>query len=180
MKKFIALILAGALMGCSSNPNEESIKIVDSLLVKVKQADEELSSVNINGITSYVDTITFDVKFIQQEYKDTMTLDLATKVDVYHRLVKSIYKFEKNYNAQKDDIAYSKKQLLNLKSDLNSGVMDSGLLAMYLPAETEAVNRLLESNSSLKIWFENIESGYSSRRPSIDSLIQVIKEEEGY
>jgi hypothetical protein len=54
--------------------------------------------------------------------------------------------------------------------------LDSNLLAMYLPTESEAVSRLLESNTSLKIWHESIGKDFLRKRPAIDSLIATIKE----
>ena len=47
---------------------------------------------------------------------------------------------------------------------------------MYLPTESEAVSRLLESNTSLKIWHESIGKDFLRKRPAIDSLIATIKE----
>ena len=146
MKNFAIVLLSFVLfIGCKPDPNEESIKKIDALLVQVKEAESGLSGLSPDKYLPYMDTINFDVKFIQQEFSDTMTLAIGTKVDGYYRIVKSISKYESTYNDQLKDIKYSSKQLNNLRSDLGVGVLDSNLLAMYLPTESEAVSRLLES-----------------------------------
>lgn len=177
MKNFVIVLLSFVLfIGCKPDPNEESIKKIDALLVQVKEAESGLSGLSPDKYLPYMDTINFDVKFIQQEFSDTMTLAIGTKVDGYYRIVKSISKYESTYNDQLKDIKYSSKQLNNLRSDLGVGVLDSNLLAMYLPTESEAVSRLLESNTSLKIWHESIGKDFLRKRPAIDSLIATIKE----
>ena len=172
--------LAFLVFGCKSDPNAESIKKIDELLTEVSTAEKELSSFSPEKVLPYMDTISFDVKFIEQEYKDTMTLELGVKVEGYYRIIRSISKFDKTYKDQSKDILYSRKQLNNLKSDLSTGVLDSNLLAMYLPAEAEAVERLTESNANLKIWYDNIESNFIKKRSPIDSLIEVIKLNAGF
>lgn len=176
---FLIIVLI-SIYSCKSDPNAESIKVIDGLLTEISKAENGLNSFTPEKVMPYIDTISFDVKFIEQEYKDTMSLELGTRVDGYYRIIKSISKFEKTYKDQKKDILYSRKQLNNLKSDLSTGVLDSSLLAMYLPTEAEAVERLLESNSNLKIWYDNIESNFVIKRRPIDSLIKVIKINEGY
>ncbi|MGB0403161.1 MAG: hypothetical protein ACPGEG_03625 [Salibacteraceae bacterium] len=173
---FISLLL----IGCSSSPNEKAIKKIDSLLVQANKASVQLSEFNPADVKPLVDTINFDVKFIQQEYSDTMTMELATKIDTYLRNVKSIRKFDEAYNAQRKDVDYSIDQLSDMKADLESGIMDSTGFNMYIGSEEEALNRMIESNVGLKTWFENIQETFKAYKLPIDSIILEIKEQNGY
>lgn len=180
MRNLFFLISVLSIIGCSSNPNEEAIKKIDNLLVEANQASIQLSEFNPDDVKPLVDTINFDVKFIQQEYADTMTLELATKIDTYLRNVKSIRKFESAYNAQRKDVDYSIDQLNDMKADLESGIMDSTGFKMYIGSEEEALNRMKESNIGLKTWYESIQSTFKTYKTPIDSIILEIKAQNGY
>jgi hypothetical protein len=183
MRRFsLFLVLAWVLIlgGCSSHPNEKQIAQVDEAIKILSSADSLFQTIDIKKVMPYADTVNFDVKFVQQEFIDTMSLLVATQVDAYHRLVRSIGKFGAAYNAQKTDLEYSKNQLQNLKSDLTNNVIDSTGFELYFPAEEQSINRLVENNMNLVAWQKNIEDGFIRKRQPVDSLINAIKIKTGY
>lgn len=179
----ILLIVAVAtyiLSSCGSNPNEAEIVKVDSLLVQLRSAKMELDSINPESLETIKDSIIFDIKFVETEYMDTMPLDRAIEVDVYHRVLKSAIKFERTYNDQQGDLRYSLEQLTDMKKDLESGILVKESFEEFYPAEEEAAARLLESNDNIKIWYESIEKDYLKRREPVRTMMRQIKEKKGY
>jgi uncharacterized protein YjgD (DUF1641 family) len=180
MNRIWMLALPWIIIACSGNPNEGAIKEVEDVLAVINEADSSIKSIDVERLKPYIDTINFDVKFVQQEFADTMSLQVATQVDAYSRLVRSIQKFEKAYNDQLKDIEYSKHQLQNLKADLSSNTIDSSGFSLYFPAEKDAVDRLAENNMNIISWYESIEKGFVKHRRPVDSLIVEIKKKTGY
>ena len=180
MKKIILAVVVLACSACSSNQNKEYIAKVDQALAKIDKADSTVSGLDFSVLSVYRDTIAFDVKFIQREYSDTMNLDLATKVDVYYRTIKSINKFEATFKDQMEDLQYSRVQLQNLKDDLEKNIIDSSGFNLYFPPENQAVQSLSESAIGLESWYNTILSSYTKYKSPIDSVILDVKTRKGY
>lgn len=181
MKSIIGVIsIAVMLISCSSVKNEAEVKKVDSLMVLIENAKTELELINPETLREIEDTVVFDVKFIQTEYADTMSLDVAVVVDSYGRMLKSISKFKKTFGEQTSDVKYSSEQLKDMKKDLESGILNKESFDEFYPAEEESVSRLVESNKNLKIWYESISEGFDKRRAPIVQMIKDIQEKKGY
>ncbi|MCB0481235.1 MAG: hypothetical protein KDC83_07365 [Flavobacteriales bacterium] len=181
MRTIILLVVISAFFGsCNNNPNQPEINKVDSLLTILDSAQKELMIINPKALSDMKDTVTFDLKFLQIEYADTMSLDKAILVDAYGRTLKSISKFEKTFMEQSKDVEYSTTQLTDMKKDLESGILNKVSFNEFYPAEEESVARLMESNGNMKIWFESVKDSYEKRRGPVVKLMDEVKARKGF
>lgn len=176
---FAAIILA-TLASCKSEYQTESVNKINALVDEVKVAETDFLTLDLEKIKPYKDTINFKVSFIHRQFEDTMDLDMATKIDVYYRTIKSINKFESAYLNQKKDISYSIQQLNNFKVDVENNIIDSASFKSYYATEKEAVERLTQSNKNLLNWYAKVEEKYGIYTQSIDSLVTEIKKQQGF
>ncbi len=164
------------LASCSDHPYQKQIQKVDSLLVVVNDAEQILQNLSPNDYDGMLDTVSQDVKFIQNHYPDTMDLQTALKVDYYYRTIKSVSKFSTTLSSQSAELQYSKSQLKNMRQDLENEILNEESFEQLYPAEGQAVGRHRESVGNLKAWHETIAKTFNRHKPGIDSLIVYIKE----
>ncbi|UTW63698.1 hypothetical protein KFE98_06010 [bacterium SCSIO 12741] len=164
------LMISAVLVACDQGPLTKYKGEVDSLIKVVEKAGGELDDINPEKYQSWKDSIDFDVRFLHATW-DTMPLEKGVKVDTYYRTKKSILKYDKTWKDQSNDIKFSLKQLQELRMDLESGAIDTLGFKPYFESEKAAINRLMESNISLKAWAKSIEKNYNGLRPEIQAMM---------
>ncbi|GAB4248929.1 MAG: hypothetical protein Kow0079_01350 [Vicingaceae bacterium] len=179
MKKFAILNVLIAVILCSCTHNKKEIGEVTSLEQLLTDTEELLHSVDTTKVFPVAKSIEKDLKYIQLNYKDTMDKSLAIKLNTYHSNRKALLYFVRNYKTFLEEIAFSKKQLTDLKEDLKNNTLDMTKYPDYYKNEQTAIvnlnNNISRAVEGVNVTLPNIDKV----KPTIDSLLNVLKNNSG-
>ncbi|MGB6035468.1 MAG: hypothetical protein WBG42_04315 [Cryomorphaceae bacterium] len=183
MKRAIALIfvLAFIASSCEQTHFKREIGKIDSLLVKLDTVELTYRRIDTAGAADLNRKFSENLSFVQQAYinaKDTMPKDVALLMSDYRTLKKPAKGFIGDYQKAGEELKFSKNQLTDLKHDLQNNLLDSILVHDMLEDEMKAVESVGNSVQSLKLSREFTRAKRGEIEPRIDSLIQVLKQDE--
>ena len=96
----------------------------------------------------------------------------------YRTLKKPAKGLKSTYQRTGEEIEFSKNQLTDLKHDLQNNLLDSILVQEMLDDERKAVKAVETKVEELKLSSDFTQTKREKIEPRIDSLIQVIKQDE--
>ena len=105
-----------------TNPNAKEIEEVDALLTIINDTEMSLLSIDTGLVFGTKRQMEMDIEEISN-ISDTITREEAFKLDDIFRSKKGFNTITNNYNGFLREIDFSKKQLNNLKQDLENGLM---------------------------------------------------------
>jgi len=183
MKKGIALIFGIAFIAtrCYQVHFEKEDDAVDSLIAKLETVNLMYQKIDTTGIADLSQKFSENLAFVQHAYinrEDTMSQDVALLMSDYRILKKPAKSFSGNYQRASEELQFSKNQLLDLKHDLQNNLLDSNLVQDILQDERSAVSKLENSIQDLKLSSEFTKKKRAELEPRIDSLIQVLKNDQ--
>jgi len=183
MKKIVALFIGLTIigLGCESTNFSEEIKTIDSLLVELDTIDLMQRRVDTTGFSQSSQTFTENITYVQRTFtdrEDTMSKDIAVLMSDYRSLKKPSKGFLGKYQRTREEITFAKNQLADLRHDLQNNLLDSNLVDKMLEDEIKAVDDIKNSVENLQISSDFTRSKREELEPRIDSLIQVLKQDE--
>ena len=167
--------------GCEQTNFKKEIVKVDSLMVKIDSVELMYRRIDTVGMADMSQKFSENMGFVQQAYinkKDTMPKEVALLMSDYRTLKKPAKGFNGNYQKAGKELKFSKNQLSDLKHDLQNNLLDSILVQDMLDDEMKAVGSIQSSVEDLKLSSEFTKSKRAEVEPRIDSLIQVLKQDE--
>ncbi len=173
LNKFIQLFGAAALItvaACAPLKNSDKIAQVESLQKRLDSVEVRLENLPLEEVEVRKTTAKKDLDFLKKA-TDVLTRDDLFLVDAYNANFKMLKKLEKGYHLSFKELAYSKSQLKNLKSDLYYGNLNDTLFSKYYVQEERAVIQLEKTADKLDEWNETSDRKYRGLKPRIDSLI---------
>ena len=145
MKKYILIGLVVGLIFVSCNPNQKEIGEVESLLALIEDSEKSLLSVDTSLVFEVKRQMDQDIFSINTS-GDTLTRKDAFKLDDVFGSKKRLHTIMRNYPGFLHQIEFSKKQLNNLKKDLEKGLVTKEDFTSYYKAEQ---NEVMELNSQI-------------------------------
>ncbi len=159
------------MIGCQSAPEEKNYSVVlDSLMAEVERAEDTLDLIFSFKITEMMDTIDYDLDYLEITYTDTMDKETALLVGTYFDQVKSLNKLMKAYMDQRKELDKSTEQLESLESDFDNKLIPAELLQDYFESETKAVGRLNETSTNVLGWYRQSITKFEYLKPQIDEV----------
>jgi len=176
MKK-ITLVLVGMIIVFTACKNEMSKEIgeVDGLITMVNEIEKTVLSVDTAKAFQAKRQISNDLQLIEN-LGDTLDKESAFILDDYYSGKKRLYRFYNNYKDFIVQIDYSKKQLDNLKQDLNNGIVTKENFKEYYMLEHAS---LMDLNSKVNKSVGGIEEAIQKmelKRPDILNLFEELKQ----
>ena len=181
MKNGITFVLLMLLVftSCKQTSYKAEITTIDSLLVELDTLDLIHRRIDTTDFATFRKTFTDNISYVQQAYtegKDTMPKNVAMLMSEYRVLKKPAKGLHKKYTKTAEELKFAKRQLADLRHDLQNNLLDSVFVEEMLIEERQAVKSVSSSLEELKISSDFIEKKREELEPRIDSLIQVIKE----
>lgn len=161
------------LSGCNNNEFETEIKSVNNLIEKLDSAEAIFNEIDTAHYQVIADTISSNLNWITRSYKqsnDTMDRETAMFISDYRGSNKVFTKMDNTYSEISAEIEFSKKQLQELKHDLEEEALTAILANKYLVQEGEAVRAIMQSVSSLSIGLKRSDEAVVKHTAKMDSL----------
>lgn len=178
MKKvlFFTIIICLGFTACK-NAMEKEIGEVDGLISMVDEIEKAVLSVDTSRAFSAKRQISADLAQIEA-FADTLDKETAFRLDDYYYGKKKMYRFASHYNEFINQIAYAKKQLNNLKQDINNGVVDKDKFDGYYNVEQASImelsSKVNKSVNGIEVAIQKLELD----REEIVKIIEELKEEK--
>lgn len=172
------LILSTALFACNSTPYTEEIEEARSLIESLDSASTELAQIDTSGYRNASKAYAVKVGYIQNQYAnagDTIDRELAEILTGYKELKKPYQQFVSKYETTQKEIEFSRKQLKNLKYDMEKASLDTQMVAEFMQTERDAVQKVITSVEQLKNSKSVTKVKAAIWEPKIDSVITVLK-----
>jgi len=177
----LIFVLAFMASSCERTHYKQEIVTIDSLQVRLDTVALMFRRIDTAGISDLSQKFSENLGFVQQAYikkKDTIPKDVALLMSDYRTLKKPATGFYGNYQKAGEELKFSKRQLSDLKHDLQNNLLDSILVQEMLQGEMKAVGSVENSVQDLKLSSEFTKAKRAKIEPRIDSLIQVLKKDE--
>jgi len=181
MKRIIisSLLVVSSLsiffFGCK-NPNQKEIGEVEGLQKILNNTIEVLHSVDTNKLFKINNLIKQDLLSIVKN-KDTLTREMAFKLDDFYGAKKHIYALNDNYKKMDKQLEYSVKQLKNLKQDLENNVLPKDKFINYFETEQKAD---LDLNTDINAAVNGINAQLDKIEKGREDILKLLKDKNSY
>lgn len=147
---------------------------VDSLQVSLNKTQTELKAIDKAEINNKYSEIKENIAFIQQNYNDTLTLEMAEFLVDYSSVLKAFESVKEEYAGLEKELEFSSEQLNNLKHDLQYNIMNNDSVKIYCMREDQAVKRNAESLQAIQVALKRNMELSDKLTPQIRQLIENI------
>lgn len=144
-------ILSVLLLVCSCNPGQEytpKIKELDSLQIELDKDLAVFKSVDTIKLRRCLTTYSNNVKWMEDNIKDTLTADYLNTFKKYKGIDEPITFLVQNYKGLISDVNLSKDQLSKLSLDMKNKVLEEERAFEYYTIEK---NEAVQMISALKV-----------------------------
>ena len=176
MSKYILGILFVALVfGACNNSNKKEINEVDDLIAKATETEKSLLSLDTSKVFGTKRQLEKDIAtFIK--IGDTLTKDEAFKISDIFGSKKKFYRLTAGYPKFINQIEISKKQLNDLKQDLENGLIKKENYTAYYSDEQIALKDLDIQINKLVIGIDAVIEKYETDRPELLKIMEELKQ----
>jgi len=176
MNKYILGILFIALIfGACNNPNEKEIREVDALIAKATETEKSLLSLDTAKVFGTKRQLEKDIATFTK-IGDTLTKEDAFKISDIFGSKKKFYRLTAGYPKFINQLEISKKQLNDLKQDLENGLIKKENYTTYYSDEETALKDLDIQINKLVIGIDIVVEKYETDRPVLLSLMEELKQ----
>lgn len=168
---FLTLFLVNS---CGSKYPKEIVS-VDSLQALLNITQTELKAIDKAEINNKYSEIKENIAFIQQNYNDTLTLEMAEFLGDYSLVLKAFESVKEEYAGLEKELEFSSKQLNSLKHDLQYNIMNNDSVKIYCMREDQAVKRNAKSVQAMQTALKRNIELCDKLTPQIRRLIESIK-----
>jgi hypothetical protein len=139
--------------------------LLDSIEVKY-------SGIEFDSLRMMVDHVISNEDSIKKYYEpDTLSLDIGIRMSECKSIRKDLHNIEVQKTNFADEIARTRMQLDNLKTDLSNGVLSEEKANEYVELEKDGFNSLNNSFDMFYLMQESAKRYYYSSVPIIDDFI---------
>lgn len=176
----IALVSAGAML-TSCDPSSKysaEIKTIDSCLTVLDDIEAQHSQIEYDSLTYMVNHVLENEAVIKSLYNpDTISLEFGTKMNDCKGVRKSLNGADKSKVLYQKEIDELKTQFINLKNDIENGVLKDEQLKEYLEIEKKDLSVLVGSFSSFNVLQESQKKFFYNSSPAVDEFVEKLKNE---
>lgn len=169
-----ALIVGLTFVAC--NPNKDKIEQVDKLRKSLNATEEVFNQLDSVTAANTLNNINEKLNEIQTLHTDTMSRETAFMVGEFANLRKALKVYLMMYSKNKKEFPYSRAQYDNLEQDLKNNVLSKDTFLVFYNEEQDAWLKLNDKVSSTTEGALHVIGLYEKQVPSIDSLIQQLKD----
>lgn len=149
----IGLALLLGLSSCSEHPFKKELAEIERLQVQTDSIDAVFKTLDVEDATLKGVQIKEDLEALimyVRNYPEAMTTETGTLLDDLKAAGKTYGSIEKNHGKLREELFNTKKQLKNLRKDLNDNLLAPEMAMEYLSSEKKAVKLLIKNIGQLK------------------------------
>ncbi len=173
----LALLSLGMMtcfQSCQDQDMSRQIRKVDSLMNKVKEAENTMV-IDISTIKARYDTIQRMDSFIKAEYDRKVTSRFSSTMNQYSAIKSNYRNFIKNYKLIKYENKKHRKRLEDLKKDLVNGNISPKKFENIYKEERKIINEHLERTKNLVGSITHIEREYRRTQEKVAKTYKRLK-----
>ena len=185
MKRGIPMAIAGAFLwgalhtACTPPPDPTRMRSLDSLLTMTDSLQAVVNGIDVDVYRRMDSVFRAQRDGIEARFNDTLVKGSAMILGNYHRAMnKSLGRVLKHRPTLQVELATSRKQLTDLRHDLDRGLLPDGPQHTYLQQETMILGELARNVTALER-----SAGTASRawlqRAAVDSLLAIPRDPAG-
>lgn len=137
-----AIIFSLMIFTSCVRKNQDELKRTDSLMNVLDSAENKFLASDSTRIQNVLDSMNHKTKLIQKFASDTLDKEMTIFLSDYLRIQQALEKYYPDRRNIIPQITLSKKQLDNMKHDLNNGAISKEEFEKYFPEEERAVTEL--------------------------------------
>lgn len=169
-KNIIFIIICIAFVACNQE-EQKKLKKVEGLESVLEGTQEVLYQVDTARAFQYRRNLMKDVQTVQAHI-DTIGKEKAVYISNYNSLSKAFNRFRKKYPEFQKEIAFSEKQLENLKTDIKNDKIPEGKFSEYYQSEMDAIVQLNSSVERSVNGLKVVLDKYEEMRPEVLEFIK--------
>lgn len=174
----VIIILPLCFPACKSDKHAKEIKTIDSLYTVIDTIEKNLNSADTIKIKVVFEEYMKNIGQIRDCFNDKKGDTTWKTITSYGIIKKPLKKFLNDYSALYEEIRYSRKQLDNLKADIEGENIQKDTILEYTKNETAAVNSLKQIvNITVKGVKTNLKL-FDSLNPKVIRVIEQLKKVE--
>lgn len=170
-----ALCTSLIVLSCKNNRFEAEIDKVHELNVTIDSIDAAIRGIDTTAVYNMLGKISHDLAFIQENYNDSITLEIGIILEKYHNIKKSNRDFRINYTLINENIIYTRDQLWRLEENLKINAWELSEGQGYVEDEADVVRKVNLELHSMMEGIEYANTHYEMVQPVIDSLLVAIQ-----
>ncbi|MFA4851850.1 MAG: hypothetical protein WC599_04965 [Bacteroidales bacterium] len=179
MRKLIIItfILPLCFLACKSGKHAKEIKTIDSLYTVIDTIEKNLNSADTIKVKDVFEEYMKNIGQIRDCFNDKKGDTTWKIITPYGIIRKPLKNFLNDYSGLYEEIRYSRKQLDNLKADIEGENIQKDTISEYTINEVTSVNRLKQIvNFSVDGVQKNLKL-FDSLNPKVIQLIEQLKKD---
>ncbi|MFA5781041.1 MAG: hypothetical protein WC868_02105 [Bacteroidales bacterium] len=179
MRKLIIItfILPLCFLACKSGKHAKEIKTIDSLYTVIDTIEKNLNSADTIKVKDVFEEYMKNIGQIRDCFNDKKGDTTWKIITPYGIIRKPLKNFLNDYSGLYKEIRYSRKQLDNLKADIEGENIQKDTISEYTINEVTSVNRLKQIvNFSVDGVQKNLKL-FDSLNPKVIQLIEQLKKD---
>ena len=171
MKNILSVLIIGLVFMACESPNKKEIEEVNALLTIASDTEKMLLSVDTASVFKIKKIMGEDFKRLSS-FSDTLKKEEAFRIADIFGSKKKVFRMAKNYVGYFTQLSLSKKQLSNLKKDLENGLLKDGKFQGYYESEQSVLMKL---NADINKYANGMDAAigkYELERPELLELLE--------
>lgn len=170
----VGIIFSLLIFSSCRKKNAEEVKQADSLSLMIDSAEKNFFSVDSVRIKNILDSNEHKEMLIKKYSPDSLDKQTTILLANYLRLLKTLEEFPSEKKNVLMQISLSRKQLADMKHDLQSNSMSKEDFAKYFPDEQRAVDQLCSYMSMTAYKTNLMISQYDYMKGKVDSFVSTL------
>jgi len=177
MRYLIIISILGLLItiGCDEIYKTEIIQL-NNIIDRLVTLNNKVDLFKIDELTQTKQIIRKNLSTIQKYLHDTLNEQEAKAILNHANAYKRCNTITTDYNILKESLAYSYKQLVHLKSDLESRALPNDSIISYMNDEHKAIITLSKAYKNLENNRTRCVTDYMNSRSVVNDIILKIKQ----
>jgi len=153
LNKSLVLSIYFFLVSCGPHPFHSELNEIDRLNTQLDSLETVFNSIDLERAVASNVKVEQDanaLKMYVNNYPEAFDKKIGVLIDELGFAKKAFSRIEKNHGNLKEEINYSKKQLQDLKADLNNNNLSAEKGKEYLQKEKKAIDELRKNISLMK------------------------------
>jgi hypothetical protein len=177
MNRRVPLIVLAALLlclpsACKRSANTAHLATLDSLLIITDSLITGINAMDLTALHTIDSTFKLKKDAVEARMRDTLSKPDAILLANFHRaMTKNLPGVNNEFSGVKNDLDLAKKQLIDLRHDVEKGLLDAPVESGFIGQEKMAVSAVREHASKLASSARGVVRDHERLAPQVDSLL---------
>jgi len=172
----LMILMVGYLFSCTSKADQAKIQSIDTLMLTLNDAEEMLLSVDANLVDEKLNELKEKEDFLKKNLRDSLDKPTALEIGEYFTYGKALRFYKENYSEFMEAINTSRKQLNDLKADVENGLLTDEKFNEYYNNEMRIALEITQNVERAVNGVNVVLPKIDEKQPVIEKIITHIEE----